>query len=63
MAVLMDHRCLFQAMHSDACEPWGYVAPIVAAFVTRATGVRQIYLICLSVYKSSQAKELNITHA
>ena len=31
--------------YSDACEPWGYVAPVVAAFVTRATGVRHIYLI------------------
>ena len=31
--------------HSDACEPWGYVAPVVAAVVTRATGVRHIYLI------------------
>ena len=31
--------------HSDTCEPWGYVAPAVAAFVTRATGVRPIYLI------------------
>ena len=29
----------------DACEPWGYVAPVVAAVVTRATGVRHIYLI------------------
>ena len=28
--------------HSDACEPWGYVA---AAVVTRAIGVRHIYLI------------------
>ena len=27
------------------CEPWGYVAPAVAAVVTRATGVRHIYLI------------------
>ena len=33
--------------HSDACEPWGYVAPVVAAVVTRATGVRHIYLIIL----------------
>ena len=32
-------------MHPDACEPWGYVAPAVAAVVTRATGVRHIYLI------------------
>ena len=31
--------------HSDACEPWGYVAPVVAAVMTRATGVRHIYLI------------------
>ena len=31
--------------HSDFCEPWGYVAPIVAAVVTRATGARHIYLI------------------
>ena len=31
--------------YSDACEPWGYVAPFVAAFVMRATGVRHIYLI------------------
>ena len=31
--------------HSDACEPWGYVAPVVAAVVTRATSVRHIYLI------------------
>ena len=38
-ARLLDHR------HSDACEPWGYVAPVVAAVVTRATGVRHIYLI------------------
>ena len=30
---------------SDACEPWGYVAPVVAAVVTRTTGVRHIYLI------------------
>ena len=29
----------------DACEPWGYVAPFVAAVLTRATGVRHIYLI------------------
>ena len=26
-------------------EPWGYVAPVVAAVMTRATGVRHIYLI------------------
>ena len=31
----------------DACEPWGYVAPVVAAVMTRATGVRHIYLIVL----------------
>ena len=37
--------------HSDACEPWGYVAPVVAAVMTRATGVRHIYLIdYLSIY-------------
>ena len=30
---------------SDACEPWGYVAPVVAAVMTRATSVRHIYLI------------------
>ena len=35
----MEHRCLFQAMRSDVCEPWGYVAPVIAAVVTRATGV------------------------
>ena len=29
----------------ENCEPWGYVAPVVAAVMTRATGVRQIYLI------------------
>ena len=34
------------ANHEDACEPWGYVALVVAAIVTRATGVRHIYLIC-----------------
>ena len=32
--------------HLGACEPWGYVAPVVAAVLTRATGVRHIYLIC-----------------
>ena len=32
-------------LHSDACEPWGYVALAVAAVMTRATGVRHIYLI------------------
>ena len=39
--------------HSDACEPWGYVAPVVAAVVTRATGVRHIYLIavCQQTYE------------
>ena len=31
--------------HPDACEPWGYVAPGVAAVMTRAYGVRHIYLI------------------
>ena len=35
----------WQMMSSDAREPWGYVAPVVAAVVTRATGVRNIYLI------------------
>ena len=44
-AMSMDHRCLFQAMRSDVCEPWGYVAPVIAAVVTCATGVRHIYLI------------------
>ena len=44
-AMSMEHRCLFQAMRSDVCEPWGYVAPVIAAVVTRATGVRHIYLI------------------
>ena len=34
-----------QIRHSDTCEPWGYVAPIVATVMTRATGVRHIYLI------------------
>ena len=34
--------------HLGACEPWGYVAPVVAAVVTRATGVRHIYLILQS---------------
>ena len=34
-------------MHLDGCEPWGYVTPVVAAGVTRATGVRHIYLIYL----------------
>ena len=34
--------------HSDACEPWGYVAPAVAAVMTRATGVRHIYLIVIA---------------
>ena len=38
--------------HPDACEPWGYVAPSVAAVMTRATGVRHIYLIAI-VKKSS----------
>ena len=23
----------------DACEPWGYLTPVLAAVVTRATGV------------------------
>ena len=32
-------------LHSDAFEPWGYVAPTVAAVVTRATGVQHIYTI------------------
>ena len=36
-AMSMEHRCLFQAMRSDVCEPWGYVAPVIAAVVTRAT--------------------------
>ena len=40
--------------HPDACEPWGYVAPGVAAVMTRATGVRHIYLINLS--KPSEAR-------
>ena len=35
-------------MHLDGCEPWGYVAPVVAAGVTRATGVRHIYLIAMN---------------
>ena len=58
----VDHRCLFQMTKrpqighdgtsgqeklSDACEPWGYVAPVVAAVMTRATGVRHIYLISI----------------
>ena len=34
-------------MHLDGCEPWGYVAPVVAAGVRRATCVRHIYLILL----------------
>ena len=33
------------ANHEDDCEPWGYVASVVAAVVTRATGVRYIYFI------------------
>ena len=33
--------------HSDACEPWGYVTPVVAAVVTRAPSVRHIYLISM----------------
>ena len=41
--------------HQDACEPWGYVAPIVAAVVTRATGVRHIYLILTSWRKECGA--------
>ena len=36
--------------HPDACEPWGYVAPVVAAVVTRATGVRHIYLIVIIIF-------------
>ena len=42
---LFSHIYIKRIGHSDACEPWGYVAPVVAAFVTRATGVRHIYLI------------------
>ena len=30
--------------HRD-CKPWGYVAPVVAAVMTRANGLRHIYLI------------------
>ena len=36
----------------DACEPWGYVAPVVAAVMTRATRVRHIYLIIREVNSS-----------
>ena len=36
-------------LHSDTCEPWGYVAPALAAVMTRATGVRHIYLISLKL--------------
>ena len=42
---LFSHICIKRIGHSDACEPWGYVAPVVAAVVRRATGVRHIYLI------------------
>ena len=42
---LFSHIYIKRIGHSDACEPWGYVAPVVAAFVMRATGVRHIYLI------------------
>ena len=31
--------------HSEACEPWGYVAPVVATVMRRAIGVRHIYFI------------------
>ena len=57
----VDHKGLFWAMgmthrpkighvgnvglEMANCEPWGYVAPVVAAVVMRATGVRHIYLI------------------
>ena len=40
-----DQGHIGRIRHSDACEPWGYVAPAVAAVMTRATGVRHIYLI------------------
>ena len=40
-----DQGHIGKIRHSDACEPWGYVAPAVAAVMTRATGVRHIYLI------------------
>ena len=40
-----DQGHIGRIKHSDACEPWGYVAPAVAAVMTRATGVRHIYLI------------------
>ena len=31
-------------------EPWGYAAPVVAAVMTRATGVRHIYLIMKLIF-------------
>ena len=33
---LFSHMHNKRIGHSDACEPWGYVAPVVAAVVTRA---------------------------
>ena len=50
-----DQGHIERIRHSDACEPWGYVAPIVAAVVTRATGVRHIYLILTSWRKECGA--------
>ena len=42
--------------HLGACEPWGYVVPVVAAVVTRATGVRHIYLICWGSLVNGKAR-------
>ena len=55
-----------QVWYSDACEPWGYVAPVVAAFVTRATGVRHIYLImiqCCGVISSVVGETRTARHS
>ena len=43
----------------DACEPWGYVAPVVAAVMTRATGVRHIYLIKFFLSFESESHFVN----
>ena len=49
----VDHFYLTRSLYQ-----WGYVAPVVAAVVTRATGVGHIYLI-ISVRSYQNASALN----
>ena len=64
-----DHRCFFLAAcgdwrtwngnierfrHSEACEPWGYVAPVVAAVVTHRRATHLLNLVSVKIYPISR---------